>query len=451
MLRLALAILHLALFAVSCLWLHAAEAHAQHAAPGHLAAQLEARVAQQPHDATAWRLLGQLRLKAGDLAAGIAALQQAVHWAPDNVAAHFHLAHALDAAGNPLAANEHLRQAAELAPESQYGRDAREELIARGVLPAVAQASYEEPYLDGSHHLEEAREETTDHFQPFSFRFEAGALYNSNVALAPTSRGPTADSPESFQAFVTPAMELSLWDDGVWRLGPLARGHFTFNANEDFQSLNLQSYRGGAFVERTIDAEAAVFIPRVEYGYTHDAFDGEMFGQRHEITASLASHWRSGDITVLYWTVDHTDFADFGPVDPADDRDGWNNVAGLSHSHAIDGRWLRSIGAGFDLQRSDAGDNFAFNGVSLYADAEFALTERLSMTVEGGWGYRDYPDAQVTPSRNETIWRGGARLRYGLSDHWSVSGVFSYDRFDSENELFAAERLMAGVVTAFEF
>ena len=115
---------------------------------------------------------------------------------------------------------------------------------------------------------------------------------------------------------------------------------------------------------------------------------------------------------------------------------------------AIDRRFLKSITVGADVEIADIeGADYTYNGVSLYADAMMPLTDSLSLLLEGGWGYRDYYDFTGSPSRNETVWRAGARLKYNILDWLSVSTVLNYDRFDAANTQFSADRWIAGVVT----
>jgi hypothetical protein len=92
-----------------------------------------------------------------------------------------------------------------------------------------------------------------------------------------------------------------------------------------------------------------------------------------------------------------------------------------------------------------------FHGLSLYSEAVLAITQDTELTIQGGWGYRNYPDFEFTPSRNENVWRAGVELRKWLRDDLSVALVFNYDRFASENALFEAERYVTGVVTTFEY
>jgi hypothetical protein len=42
-------------------------------------------------------------------------------------------------------------------------------------------------------------------------------------------------------------------------------------------------------------------------------------------------------------------------------------------------------------------------------------------------------------------------LRWQITACWSASLTGSYDRFDSDNELFAADRFVGGVTTVVEF
>ena len=62
-----------------------------------------------------------------------------------------------------------------------------------------------------------------------------------------------------------------------------------------------------------------------------------------------------------------------------------------------------------------------------------------------------YPDAELDPSRNELLWHAATELRWQITEHWSASLTATYDRFDSNNELFSADRFVGGITTALEF
>jgi hypothetical protein len=97
------------------------------------------------------------------------------------------------------------------------------------------------------------------------------------------------------------------------------------------------------------------------------------------------------------------------------------------------------------------GSDYAFNGVSLYTEAVLAPAPAWELTLEGGWGYRDYPDYQFTPSRNESIWRAGTELRYYFTDDFFASGQFHFTRFDSESPLFQAQRYLTGLLATYRY
>lgn len=421
---------------------------------------LERRVREQPENGTAWRMLGQARLRAGDLPGATYALREAVRLSPQNAAAHFYLGQCFQQMGSAASATAHFLKTVELAPDSRYAKQARQFVSPEQFESAYQQASYEITRFDGSDEppdVERIVEQTTSPRPVFVF-LETGVLYNTNVALAPTSRDLSGPQRESLQVFLNPEIEWTLWrngEDGPFaskflRSGLVGAGYWNFN-EPDFQAFDLQSYRTGIFLEdEWCYPGSAVVIPRVEYGFTHDEFDGVTFGNRHAVTSSLNTVWDGGDITSLTWAVDWTDYREDG--DPATDtRDGLTNALVLSHSYFINRRRLVAAGGGLTLERADAGDDFTFNGIALFVDAELELNECWQVILQGSVGYRDYPNADIAPSRNEVIYRGSAQLKRRITDHLSISGVFNYDRFDSDNPAFASERIMTGIFTTLEW
>ena len=161
--------------------------------------RLQRRVNDNPRDASAWRLLGRLRLKHDKLEAAYLAFARSVELAPNSAAAQYDFGRILVLMEMPILGAHHLRQAVELSPESRYAADAAK-LLDRISSPSpdipVLTTGFEVKRFDGSD-LSEAFEEAERIEQeltgsstrsPFDFQLETGLLYNSNVALTPLSR-----------------------------------------------------------------------------------------------------------------------------------------------------------------------------------------------------------------------------------------------------------------------
>ncbi len=410
-----------------------------------------------PADATGWRLLGKLRLQAGDSAGAADALRRATQLDPQSAAAHYDLAQALQGLGQSQAAVRHYEQARKLAPESDYGRQAQAQLgqwgHAADVLP-IRQVGYEIKRFERSGLVDrldrddaDSRHDPDDPLPPWSVRLESGLLYNTNVALSPTNRELDPNPRESFQTFLNPELDYALIDAQGWRLGPRFTGYFTANEGQ-FDDLNLESYQPGAFVEYAVALGAGLLVPRVDYDYTVDRFGGVHFGGQHALGLSF-THLGAWLDHVLYSIIDHTDFADDGTAPELSSRDGWAYTLGLSqtlHTGALE------FGLGIELQRANVdGSDYRYHSVGLNGDVAIWLTDGLRLRLEGGTGYRDYFDAQIEPSRNEFLWHAATELRLQITTHWSASLTASYNRFDSDNELFTADRFVGGMTTAIEF
>lgn len=426
-------------------------------------ASLENRTAERPDDAGAWRLLGRGYLKNGNWDGAQTALARALEIDPTLVAAHCDMADLYLARQMPDQAAAHFTQVTLLAPDSEYAETARarlDELPPPAADNPFMQAGFKIRSFDGSDTSEsiESHEsiQLADAAEPsvgsrWSAVIEAGSLYNSNVTLTPNSRDFFEAEAASAQMFFNPDVEYRWIDDGESRAGATFAGYFGVNESA-FSDLDLQSYRPGVFAERSIGLASGELVPRVSYDYTLDQFSGQTFSNRHAVTASLARHWDSGQLTILNWTVDHTDFPALVAPDPESRRDGWSQRFGGYHSWDVDLRWIDSIGVGGEYQWVDAeGDDFAFHGTTLYGDITIPLLRRVDAILEGGGGYRDYYRSQLAPSRDETIWRGGAKLRFRLNRRWSFSTVFNYDRFSSKNAEFDARRYLAGLVATWVY
>jgi hypothetical protein len=422
---------------------------------------LEQRVRERPSDAAAWRLLGRAWARQGDAARALECLQKAVQLDPRSAAAHCDLAETFLQVERPQEAAEHFAAAEQLAPQSEYADMARQRLpqlpVPRQSL--VAPAGFEIESFERHDRFPDTAiqdplfappgEAISD--QRLHVRLEQGAVYNTNVTLAPTSRQFGAGDAESFQGIYNNHLEYLLANNELSRAGPTFSGYFNLNEGP-FQDLNLQSYQPGLFLERSVFAESTILVPRVHYTYTLDEFAGHTFARRHALNTSLASFWDRGDATALYWTVDFTNFTDDGILPAATSRDGWTNTIGVHHTWPGPLPGVAALLVGSEVQLADTdGTDFSYRGVSVYSEAEIPLAQQLALILEGGWGFRDYHRFDLLPSRDENIWSAGAKLRRTLSESWSLVGVFRYDNFDSGNELFAAQRVVSGVLAVFSY
>ena len=417
-------------------------------------AAVRTRLAGDPEDATAWRLLSRLRLKAGDLDGARAAIERSLALNPASAAAHFDYGSVLAAAGELTHAAAQFHRCLTLAPDSEYAAEARQLLADLPEPPGtseVVQAGYEIRRFDGSERGERPEDVARLPIEPeqsLFLRLETGVLYNTNVALAPTQRDLPAGQRESWQGFTAPALEYRWLCGDAWTAGPTFRGYFNLNEGP-FRSLSLQSYQPGFFVERAIGGDTYDLVPRLQYDFTHDEFDGLTFGQRHAVTASGSTYWHNGEFSLAYVSINHSDFVDDGFFPSWTSRDGWTWAAGASHTFFPGALPLRG---GVDVEHADTdGSDFRYYGVSLYGETVITFDETLWLILQGGWGYRDYPDFELDPSRNEHIWRAAARLEKRLSPQWIVAAITSLDRFESRNAAFDAERTLGGLVTIFEY
>lgn len=422
---------------------------------------LEDRVQTNPDDASSWRLLSRAYRNAGNIAEASEAIQQALKLEPSSAAVQMEWGFIQYEQSDLSGAAYAFSRVVELAPESDYAAEAKQQLQQ---LPApikdanVTQAGYEITRFDGSQIMQDRnlgvfsrRPDADTELPPIVASFDLGVLYNTNVALTPSSREFSMVRDSSFQMIASPKLEYWLYEGEVWRAGPVLAGDFTVNTG-DSSGFDLQSYRPGVFVERSVFLDDVVIIPRLQYVYSLDLLGRSQFDQRHALTASATSLWNSGDTTLGYVSTNYTNFTDDGATPATTSRDGWTYGMGIGHTHRLPYRFLSAVTMGADLEQAEVIDTtYAYRGIATYVGGEVPLTSQLSLVVDGGWGYRDYHLSTVTPSRNESIWHGGARLQYLINDYWSISGVFKYDRFDSPNALFSSDRILTGLVTSWTY
>ena len=426
------------------------EAAAQ--APGAMEQYLLAKINAEPMDASHWRSLGRCRLKRRDTVGALEACSRAVELDPLNASAQFDLAHAHLAAEQPGNAMFCLERVMQLAPNSDYGRDARQLLSTLQSSITVA-ADRQPNRFAGDPKVDLLAPPTT---QRLSALVDVGIQYNSNVQLAPLSRVVVETGQSSWQAFVGPQLNYQLWKGEAWRSGVGFAGYFHWN-DADLRQYNLQDYRPNVYLEHSSWGSASERITKFDYTFTLDAFRGTTFGRRHAATASM--EWlREQSDSFIYWSTDYANFSDDGDTPTVTSLDGWTHTLGASHTHRMQGRMQRSAGnaildavrVGADLQYAPLlGDDFAYHGVYLYAEARRQLFGNSLLTAQVGWGRRNYPDFTGTPPRDETLWHGSLEWSKWIHDQWKLTGFATLDQFHSRHPDYDTARHVFGVMTTF--
>lgn len=441
---------------------------------------LQRMVQEDPSRADTWRLIGGIHRRQDRVPEALDAFNRALSLQPDNAAAHFDKGELMWQLGKRSNATFHFDRVIELAPASGYaqkladkGYAPAQQVVRNAVVTAdaigqmpnaiggvigdgevgITPAAYEIQTLDGADDLERRLNQLgSDPLTPpsrWQMFVEAGALYNSNVSLTPISRELTGGQAASFQGFVSPDVQWTALDRGLWRSGPLLRGYFTKNEGS-FQSLDLASFQPGVFLERDLAWGDNQRIGRVDYVYSLDLLDADKFGERHAITASLTTIFPDADVTYAYITTSLSDFTDDGVTPAVDSLDGTAVTTGISRffrtswaliptwSLGVDGEWANTEGA-----------DYRYFAVNLHGDLTYQLTERLSFIPRAGVGYRTYGDFTGPVSRDELTWRASGRLRWQCSERLAISAVAGYDRFASDNANFDTDRTEAGLVLTF--
>jgi hypothetical protein len=421
--------------------------------------QMEERVERDPADATAWRMLGRLRIQRDDWAGALDALQTAIQLDPASAAAFSDFGMVSRELGDEEQAAAALQRVIDLAPASEYATEARAtlaELTASGIVPA----SYEVRSFDGSNDAPLIRDprdagETTSFFQALEkdleLRLDFGTQWNDNVSLTPSSREILVSDQASAQANTSLSARYFVFASDRFRFGPTLDVDYTLNEGQ-FDNLNLQSYRSGAFADAVIEFEDFTVKPRVAYSFTHDLLGGNTSGRRHTLASSLSCVWTPSQITTAYWSIDINNIKNSSPNADITSQDGVSNTVGLLHDHVRRDSKFRTFRVGADLSHVDAeGSNFRFNGVSLYTQAVIVIVPQLHLTARGGWAYRDYYDFTQTPSRDTQVWRTGAELRKYFDHGLSAAVVGQYDLFHTRNENFQSDRFLTGGVVTWEY
>lgn len=417
--------------------------------------ELEERLKTRPEDGSTWRLLGRARMDRGDWDGALEALRTAINLDSLSVAAYFDFGRAAAALGKTDVATRAWKNVTTLAPDSDYARQVPELLEQIAAEEGVELASYEIRTFDGSNLapliLPKEKDDDPDWRDALAVRFDLGAQYNSNVALAPSSRELVHGTRASAQGTASFSARWSAINENGFRFGPSLDTDFTLNEN-NLDRFNLQSYRPGVFMDGLLDAGDFLWRPRVAYAFDHDEFEGKTFGNKHSLAISSGHYWTPSQISTAYYSIDHNNLLNDGLNPDISSQDGWSNTIGVVHDFVDREWWWRSFRLGADFQNVNTdGASYRFRAVSLYSQSVFVLLPSLHLTLRSGYAYRDYPDFTETPSRNTHIFRNGAELRKYCNHGLSVALYTNFDKFASRNEQFDARRFLSGAVMSWEY
>ncbi len=92
--------------------------------------------------------------------------------------------------------------------------------------------------------------------------------------------------------------------------------------------------------------------------------------------------------------------------DDDDEESVKSNAVGVSHDLLLNKGNLKLLRTGIDWTHSDTrGSDFRSHGVSLFGETVLTLPYDVELSLQGGWGHRDYADYEFSPDRDEDVWR----------------------------------------------
>jgi|GEM_PF-5044710 len=422
-------------------------------------AQLEERVRRNPADASAWRLLGRSRMQRSDWSGAMNALKTAVQLDQMSAAAFYDYGVVSQEMGEEEQAAGAMQRVIVLAPESAYATTARTaltELTSSGVVPA----SYEIRSFDGSNDAPLIRdprdeEETNSFFKTLKkdldLRLDFGTQWNDNVSLTPSSRELLAGNLASAQGNASLSARYIAYSTDQFRIGPTLDIDYALNEG-NFDNLNLQSYRSGAFADAVFEVDDIKVKPRIAYSFTHDLFGGNTFGRRHTIATSVGFVWSPTQITTAYFSYDTNNIKNRRADIPITSQDGVSNTLGVLHDYVRKDSRFRTFRVGADVARVNAeGSTFRYNAISIFTQSVIVIIPKLHLTTRAGYAYRDYYDFTLSPSRNTHVFRTGGELRKYFDHGLSAALVSQYDAFQAKNDNFHSNRFLAGGVVTWEY
>jgi hypothetical protein len=376
---------------------------------------------QNPKDALILRYLAMTLDRLGRYDEAIKVYHQALALQPQNPALHFHLGTTYYKAGMSEKAVESFKKVIELAPDTIYGK------MAKQYIEAITQQKIQ--------------------LQPsappnlFGLYFQVGAQYDPNIPSAPDDTSLYGGEKEGYRIFEYLWSTVRLIRTPKWLGGIELSTYQSQYPDSAFDRFRFSLYSIGALLQHTTTLGRFPFIASLQYEYRSALLEGDSYSKSHVATASTQIGLIPETMTQVYYKYTNDDFRDEGFDPQFSSRDGDNHAVGLSQVIYFANR-KGNIKAGYEYQKNLAkGMNFDMDGHKVNAGIGFPLIWEIQASLGADYSYEKYPDFQGTEIRetNRTGYTAGisrwigrhilSRLDYAYTDEKSTYDILTYNRW----------------------
>lgn len=377
--------------------------------------------AQNPKDVLVLRYLAMTLDRLGRYDDAIKVYEQALALTPQNPSIHFHLGTTYYKASSKDKAVESFNKVLEIAPDTIYGK------MARQYIEALSQQRLQlQPPAPPN---------------PFGLYFQVGAQYDPNIPSAPDDTSLYEGEKEGYRIFEYLWGTYRLIRTPSWLGGIELSTYQSQYPDSAFDRFRFALYSIGASLQHTTTLGRFPFIASLQYEYRSALLEGDSYSKSHAVSAGTQIGLIPETMTQIYYKYTNDDFKDEGFDPEFSSRDGDNHAVGLSQVIYFANR-KGNIKAGYEYQKNLAkGMNFDMEGHKVNAGIGFPLIWDIQASLGADYSHEKYPDFQgpVIRETDRTGYTAGlsrwlsrhilARFDYAYTDEKSTYDVLTYRRW----------------------
>lgn len=393
---------------------------------------LEAAAEQDPNDYQVQRVLGVCLLELGRLKQAEDHLRAAILLEPDTSAARYHLAQVLALRGNIEEATELLREIIRLAPESGYAARAAR------VLPGLEQLK--ETLL------------VQDAPKRWDLYLRVAGEYDDNVPAR--SRHDPQDGTHSLRLVTSVRVAYRFPDqrlDAPWPT--LEAGYSYYRSVHDksaFRDFDVSSHNANLELSRY----GYVFGRWTKLGVTgsfgHTELGEEKFNEDIGVEAAWTVQLRPAFLAVLGYGMHWKEFENDTEFPEFFSRDGHEQEARLdTYTYLFQNRLILGLGYAY-LWNDVDGSQFGLNRHSVRASATVSLPAKLRLYTSVTYATEDYDEFTPDPRREDDRITAYLSLSRSLwSDAWRAEVYGTYSTSDSNQDFADYDRAVYGIAVSW--
>jgi len=389
---------------------------------------------------------GILALDQQEYEKAVAYFHAAVQENPDDPAANLYLGISLNNSGNEQEGEKFLKKALMLDPLSPQTNLELGIFYYKKGLHAEARDFFETAKktaqgtdtakLAGDY-IEQIDREGTK-VKDWALSLTAGGQYDSNVILdsgsGPLPEGISQKSDWRGIIFIEGKFTPRLTDQIT--LGPTYSFYQSLQA--ELTDFNVQQHLPGFLLDISLSKNVML---KAFYNYEYTTVGNEEYVSAHSVSPAVTIAEGNGFFTVLRYQYQDKDFKDSDMFPDNSERDGFNNLAGITQYIPLSQKCLLGLNYTYDYDSTDA-DYWTYRGNAGHLDLRFDFGEGWELDLYGQYYRKDYKADYpgYSTAREDKMMTFSTNLTKKFTSNFDITAGWMYVNNDSNIDIFEYNR-----------